>query len=38
VIKSFVECHIDKGNTNVRLKFIWPTMKEKGKVMKTFKD
>jgi hypothetical protein len=38
VIKSFLEYHIDKGNTDMRLKFIWPTMKKKGKVTKTFED
>jgi hypothetical protein len=34
VIKSFVAYRIDKGNTNVRLKFIWPTMKKKEKIVK----
>jgi hypothetical protein len=27
---------IEKGNMNGMLKSLWPTMKKKGKVMKTF--
>jgi hypothetical protein len=37
-VKSFVEYHIEKGNTNALLKFIWHTMMKKGKVAKTFED
>jgi hypothetical protein len=38
VLRVFVEYHIEKGNTDELLEFIWPTMKIKGKVTKTFED
>jgi hypothetical protein len=37
VLRVFLEYHIEKGNVDELLEFIWLTMK-KGKVMKTFED